>query len=91
MEWISVSDKLPDTDINGESDDVLIAVRYGYDESNEPYTICCGYLLGGNWWSYTEHSCNKIGQSKADFNFNPYDGDKVEYWMPLPKNPRPHR
>lgn len=89
MEWISVNDRLPDMNANGENVEFLIAIRYGYDEPTEPYTICCGYLQGGNWWSYTEHNCSQIGH-KTD-NFNSGDADKVDYWMQLPESPKQYR
>lgn len=85
MDWISVNDKLPEIDNDGNSEDVLIAIRYSYDEPTEPHTICCGYLIENDWWSYTEHDCHKIGESRIP---NLWSGDKVEYWMPLPQGPK---
>lgn len=86
MGWISVNDRLPDMDAKGDSVEVLIAIRYGYDEPTEPYTICSGYLQGGKWWSYTEHYCGQVGHKTG----NSCDKeDKVEFWRPLPDNPQP--
>lgn len=79
MKWISVNDRLPDVVTDNCSDDVLIAI-IDAEYYNDGYTICCGYLLDGKWWAYMDHNCNEIGS-------NLWNGDKVEYWMPLPKAP----
>ena len=78
-QWISVKDRLPIQNIDNSSGDCLIAIKYAYDLPDEERTLCSGYLLDGEWWSYGDHSCHKIG----DKNTN-NEGDVVTHWMPLP-------
>lgn len=76
-QWIPCSKRLPECSADGDnsSKDLLIAVKYKTDKTYEHPFICCGYLLDGEWWSYTEHSCHPID-------------DTVVAWMPLPQPPK---
>ena len=80
--WVPVSERLPEVVNDDESsDDVLIAIKYVYDSPGEKPVVCCGYLLDGEWWAYTEHDCHKIGEKLNA-------GDSVTHWMPLPAPPK---
>ena len=83
QKWISVKDRLPIQNFYNSSGDCLIAIKYAYDLPDEERSLCSGYLLDGEWWSYGDHSCHKIG----DKNTND-EGDVVTHWMPLPEPPK---
>lgn len=76
--WVPVSVGLPKLGkVEGQSEDVNIAVQYATDLPGEKPTVCCGYYLDGSWWSYSEHGCNKIGDK--------WEGDRVVSWCRIPK------
>jgi FtsZ-binding cell division protein ZapB len=82
--WIPITERLPEAgDDNGEcgSENVIVGIRYEYDSDDEPLLSCAGYLLDGEWWTYTEHSCQRVGHE-------PYAGDRVTHWRPLPEPPK---
>ena len=79
--WISVNKRLPKQDVDNASVNLLIAIQYRDDSHGEHRTLCTGYLLENEWWTYGDHSCHKIGDTY-------YSGDKVTHWMPLPKPPK---
>ncbi|MDD4541945.1 MAG: DUF551 domain-containing protein [Eubacteriales bacterium] len=82
LKWISVEDRLPQQDVDNSSADCLVAIRYQTDTNGEKPTLCVGYLLGSEWWTYSEHSCSRVGDVTRC-----YAGDTVTHWMPLPEPP----
>lgn len=83
-EWVSVEDRLPQQNIDNSSVDCLVAIRYQDDIDGEKPILCVGYLLDNEWWTYTEHSCSKVGDSTRCY----YAGDTVTHWMFLPEPPK---
>lgn len=75
MEWISVKDRYPILDNNGESDEVLcITCKYGDYENREITYEILWYNEDGTW------------QSMKDDNFeNNGDYYQVTHWMEIPK------
>lgn len=77
--WIPVTERLPEETECGT--DVLVAIKYGDELDSDKTITCCGYLLDGEWWTYREHDCGRVGSKPLN------KGDKVVYWMPLPAPP----
>lgn len=78
--WIPVTERLPEETECGT--DVLVAIKYGDELDSDKTITCCGYLLDGEWWTYREHDCGRVGSKPLN------KGDKVVYWMPLPEPPK---
>lgn len=74
MEWIKVSEKLPEFTGSSEtlkwSEDVIICVLNQKKEHN----ICFGYYTSSDSWCY-------------DYGEPLYKGEYITHWMPLPNPP----
>ena len=80
--WIPVSDGTPELNKDGQSADLLIAIRYGLDKEDERPILCAGYYLDDAWWTYTEHNCGKVGDGEYR------KGDRVVAWCYQPEPPK---
>ena len=89
-QWISVKDKLPDSE-----QDVLMLVEevevYGkHDERKHKWhNIFVGYCDDGNWLTSYCYGCEYIAKINEDFEAR-HDKSrvKVTHWMPLPEPPK---
>ena len=85
QEWISVNDRLPDTD-----QDVILYTReietYGkHHEKKKIYrNIYKGYFDGEEWLTSYCHGCEYIFRMNEKY---PNETIEVTHWMPIPKPP----
>ena len=85
QEWVSVKDRLPDTD-----QDVILYTReietYGkHHEKKKIYrNIYMGYFDGEEWLTSYCHGCEYIFRMNEKY---PNETIEVTHWMPLPEPP----
>lgn len=70
--WIPCKERLPE-----ENEFVLVAVQLS-ENSFKEYETCCGYLMNGKWYTYTERDFFEAGEMHRT--------DKVVAWQPLPES-----
>lgn len=69
--WISCKERLPE-----ENEFVLVSVQLS-ENSFKEYETCCGYLMNGKWYTYTERDFFEVGEMHRT--------DKVVAWQLLPE------
>lgn len=86
QEWISVDDRLPDSD-----QDVILCTReietYGkhYEKKKIYRNIYMGYFDGYEWLTSYCHGCEYIFKMNEKY---PNETIEVTHWMPLPQPPK---
>lgn len=81
MEWIKCSDRMPEG--AGEDDFVHIAVRFDFDDGDEPFTeVKQGVYVDGCWWQDIDFEGDSTLAMIGGIHCT------VTHWMPLMAPPK---